>query len=223
MFISINTLWSSAVLVSLLGCSTPESTEKNTVENIPSLQPTTQEPNTTGTPEIPNSSANPTPSNTNTTDSTDLPDLKQGLSRTGCDNGPGKAGAASYFVGEIKIKDGVAKGYEDWVLFANQNWKQLNGADCIVHWTLQGSTVDTQACGSCNTGVSLTNTLDVTGSTCPEDMAKGETGKKIGYDIKLNDDGTAIVYFSRSGKKIGEGYHKDGTIRYVTDMSCRWF
>ena len=212
MFISIYTL----LTYSLLACSTTN----NTVENTPALQPTTQEP-TTNNPDTPTSSANPTPSNTNI--SSDLPDLKQGLSRTGCDNGPGKAGAASYFVGEIKIKDGVAKGYEDWVLFANQNWKQLDGADCVVHWTLQGSTVDTQACGSCNTGVSLTNTLDVTGSTCPEDMAKGETSKKIGYDIKLNDDGTAIVYFSRSGKKIGEGYHKDGTIRYVTDMSCRWF
>ncbi len=153
----------------------------------------------------------------------ELPNLKSGRNRSGCDNGPGVMGAASYFVGEIVLQEGSARGTEEWVLFANKKWAETNGKDCSVKWTLTGSKTSTQACGRCDFGVSLTNTMDITGSDCPKDMAKGETNQQIGYDIDLKDDGTVDVFFSRSGKRVGEGYHKDGTIRYVTDMSCRWF
>ena len=152
-----------------------------------------------------------------------LPNLKKGLSKEGCDNGPGVMGAASYFVGELKITDGMVRGEEEWILFANKKWAATNGGDCTVRWSLSGSKTGVSACGRCDFGVSLTNQLDITGSNCPEDLTKGETGQQIGYDIDLKDDGTVDVYFSRSGKRVGEGYHNNGTIRYVTDMSCRWF
>ena len=152
-----------------------------------------------------------------------LPDLKQGLSKSGCDNGPGGAGAASYFVGTLNISGESVSGEEDWILYANKKWQAVNGKDCTVHWTLRGTTSQPQACGSCTMGVRLTNSLDIVGSTCPEDMAKGETNKSIQYDLLLHDDGRLIVYFSRSGKKVGEGYHSNGKMTYATDMSCRWF
>ena len=158
-----------------------------------------------------------------TSDSVDLPDLTKGLSKSGCDNGPGGPGAASYFVGELKLSDTTVSGEEEWLLYANKKWKARSGKDCKVRWTLQGNKTSVQACGSCSFGVSLTNSMDLVGSTCPEEMAKNETGQSIRYDISLLDDGRAIVYFARSGKKVGEGYHKDGVVRYVTDMSCRWF
>ena len=161
--------------------------------------------------------------NTSEKSATELPDLKKGLSREGCDDGPGVMGASSYFVGELNITDSMVRGEEEWVLFANKKWAAHNGGDCTVRWSLSGSKTGTSACGRCDFGVSLTNQLDVTGSNCPEDLTKGETGQQIGYDIDLKDDGTVIVYFSRSGKRVGEGYHNNGTIRYVTDMSCRWF
>ena len=70
----------------------------------------------------------------------------------------------------------------------------------------------------------LSNQLDITGSNCPEDLTKGETGQQIGYDIDLKDDGTVdSLLFQIWQKRVGEGYHNNGTIRYVTDMSCRWF
>lgn len=158
------------------------------------------------------------------TPSTGLPDLTKGLSQKGCDNGPGVHGAVSYFAGELKIaSDGSVSGEEKWLLYANQKWKEKEGKDCQVRWSLSGSKGGKGACGMCDFGVSLTNSMDKTASTCPEDLAKNETGQHIGYDINLHDDGRVDVYFSRSGKKVGEGYHKDGTIRYVTDSSCRWF
>jgi len=154
----------------------------------------------------------------------DLPDLTKGLSTKGCDNGPGVHGAASYFVGELKIaSDGSVSGEEKWLLYANKKWKEKDGKDCQVRWGLSGSKSGKGACGMCDFGVSLTNAMDKTSSTCPEDLAKNETGQQIGYDIRLHDDGRADIYFSRSGKKVGEGYHKNGTIRYVTSHSCRWF
>jgi hypothetical protein len=198
----------------LVGCSSNADTAPTTTNTTPATDttPATPTPQTTPKPE------------TASTQKAELPDLKKGLSREGCDNGPGVMGAASYFVGEITITDdGDARGEEEWVLFANKKWAGHNGADCSVRSTLSGSKTTTRSCGRCDLGVSLTNQLDVTGSNCPEDLTKGETGQSIGYDINLKDDGTVEVFFAKSGKRVGEGYHKDGTIRYVTDMSCRWF
>ena len=64
-------------------------------------------PNPTATPEQPTTpSAAPAPSAdapSANAKSAALPNLKDGLSKEGCDNGPGVMGAASYFVGEITI------------------------------------------------------------------------------------------------------------------------
>ena len=152
-----------------------------------------------------------------------LPDLREGLSKSGCDNGPGGAGAASYFVGTLNISGSSVSGQEEWIMYANKKWKAVGGKDCVVRWTLNGNKSSPKACGSCTLGVALTNAIDLVDSTCPEDMAKNSTGKPINYDIRLHDDGRAEVYFARSGKKVGEGYHNNNTITYVTDMSCRWF
>ena len=75
-----------------------------------------------------------------------LPDLKKGLSKEGCDNGPGVMGAASYFVGELNITDSNVRGEEEWVLFANKKWAAHNGGDCTVRWSLTGSKTGTSAC-----------------------------------------------------------------------------
>ena len=181
------------------------------------------DPVPTVTTEPPTAAPTPTADSSVKKSSEGLPDLKRGLSKEGCDNGPGVMGAASYFVGELNITDDIVRGEEEWILFANKKWAATNGGDCTVRWSLSGSKTGVSACGRCDFGVSLTNQLDVTGSNCPEDLTKGETGQQIGYDIDLKDDGTADVYFSRSGKRVGEGYHNNDTIRYVTDMSCRWF
>ena len=153
----------------------------------------------------------------------ELPDLTANLAKTGCDNGPGGAGAASYFVGEIRLNGSNATGEERWLMYANSKWKTTGGQDCEVRWSMNGSKVPVSKCAFCTTGISLINELDRGGSTCPKDMAKTNTGESIKYDVHLRDDGTATVYFAGSGRRLGDGVHKDGVIRYVTDMSCRWF
>lgn len=194
-----------------LACTGPSMEEADTLNsnNVPNSEETTdKKPNGAGT----------------SSPSDDLPDLTEGLSPKGCDNGPGVHGAVSYFVGELKISsDGSVNGEEKWLLYANEKWKQKDGKDCQVRWGLSGSKGGKGACGTCDFGISVTNALDVTSSTCPEDLTKNETNQQIRYDVKLHKDGRADIYFSRSGKKLGEGYHKNGTIRYVTPSSCRWF
>jgi hypothetical protein len=154
----------------------------------------------------------------------ELPDMSQGLSREGCDNGPGGPGAASYFYDELRIsEDGTVTGTERWMFFANQKWKATEGKDCEVRWMLSGSAGKAKSCGSCDLGLQLVNNMDKVGSNCPENVAKGNTGEQIGYDIQRRPDGTATAYFSGSGKKFAEGYHKDGKLVLLSDMSCRWF
>ena len=127
-----------------------------------------------------------------------LPNVRKGLSGKGCDHGPGDNGAASYFYTELTLNGDNVSGIEEWILFANKKWKQNNGNDCVVRWRLEGSRVDTKACGSCDYGLEMTNTMDMTGSTCPNKMAKGSTGEPIQYDVKLNGDGTTKLYFANT-------------------------
>jgi hypothetical protein len=193
--------------------------------NIPDKEEhTAEEPQPNEINNTPEKTLEKTPGVTQKVSKEALPDLTKGLSKKGCDNGPGVHGAVSYFVGELKIDNsGSVSGSESWLFYANTKWKEKEGKDCEVKWGLRGDKGGTNACGTCDFGVSLINAMDVTSSTCPKDLAKNETGQQIQYDIKLHNDGRADIYFSKSGKKVGEGYHKDGTIRYVTPSSCRWF
>jgi hypothetical protein len=153
----------------------------------------------------------------------DTPDLLKGISKTGCDNGPGGAGAVSYFYDSLSIDDGVVSGSERWLMFANKQWKEKKGSDCEVVWSLKGKTRKPTRCAGCSMGITVTNDLDKGLSNCPEKMAKTNTGETINYDIMLNNDGSAVAYFSGSGKKFAEGYHKDGKVQLLSAMSCRWF
>ena len=53
----------------------------------------------------------------------ELPDLSANLTKTGCDNGPGGAGAASYFVGEIRLNGSNATGEENGSCMQTPNGK----------------------------------------------------------------------------------------------------
>ena len=53
-----------------------------------------------------------------------IPNLLQGISKKGCDNGPGGAGAVSYFYDELSIKDGVVSGSERWLMYAKKNGRK---------------------------------------------------------------------------------------------------
>jgi hypothetical protein len=159
-----------------------------------------------------------------------------GLERGKCDNGPGAAGADSYFVGKLAISDTEVKGTETWVLFANQKWKALEGADCELEWAIEGKKgTDVGMCVDCDFSLSLSATPQAASSSCPEELVLGRKAKhsdeRVGgeakpwtetYAVKVEGD-KAYVYFAESARKISTGTFTDGTLSYVTNHQCKWF
>jgi hypothetical protein len=155
-----------------------------------------------------------------------LPDLHAGVATGLCEEIRGSAipGADSYFFGELVVNGTAVSGTETWALTANSAWKAKGGGDCSIEWRLVGSRTHTAACAECDYGLALTSTPLLDKSDCVEDLKKREgRAGKINYDIKLQSDGTALVYFAGSGKLVGEGYHKDGALRFRSAHQCKWF
>lgn len=155
-----------------------------------------------------------------------LPDLHVGVATGLCEQirGTNIPGADSYFFGELLVNGTAVTGAERWELTANSAWKARGGDSCSIEWRLVGSRTHTSACGECDYGLVLNSTPLVDKSDCIEDLKKreGRPGK-IAYDVKLQSDGTALVYFAGSGKLVGEGYHKDGALVFRSAHQCKWF
>lgn len=153
-----------------------------------------------------------------------LPDLTAQLVTGACENGPGNEGADSHFTGTFQWNGDTVSGTERWLLHANSKWKQRGGSDCTITWYLSGSKVNTQACADCDFGLMLSAEPDIAGSDCPEGLVKADAKKmELRYDLKLQSDGTAFVYFAKSGRRLGQGYHTQGSANWVSQHQCKWF
>jgi hypothetical protein len=157
-----------------------------------------------------------------------LPDINDGLDRSGCDiqeaTGVAGPGATSYFYGEVWEEDGDWIGYERWILFANETWSDQGGYDCEETWTLEVVETGTGACGGCDIGLELTALLDASASDCPEDtVAASDHTFTETYALRLESNGDATWFFAASGNQLGEGYHHETAMNYLSPKSCRWF
>ena len=163
-----------------------------------------------------------------------LPDVGANLPHGQCANGPGNEGADSYFTGQFTVKGDTVTGYERWVLFTNPKWAAKGGKDCVLEWTITGTKAATGQCAGCDLAISFhaEPRLD---SNCPEELVLGrklENGKRVSgegapfnetYAIKRDASGAATVYWAKSGKRLGQGYHAGDTFNYVSDHQCKWF
>jgi hypothetical protein len=153
-----------------------------------------------------------------------LPDPFAGLLKGSCEDGPGNEGADSHFVGEFNISGSTVSGTETWVLFTNKKWKERGGVDCRITWHVTGAKVGPRACSDCDYGLMVSAEPDVDGSGCPEGLIKKEAKRQeLKYDIKAMADGTAFVYFAKSGKRLGQGYHSGDRLTYTSSHQCKWF
>lgn len=153
-----------------------------------------------------------------------LPDLTQGLTRGACEDGPGNEGADSHFMGSFRWSGETVAGEERWMLAANEKWKKRGGNDCSITWGLSGSKVDRGACAACDFGLMLTAIPDIEGSDCPEGLVKADARRQeLRYDVKLQDDGVAFLYFAGSGKRLGQGYHSGDQMVWLSQHQCKWF
>ncbi len=156
----------------------------------------------------------------------DLPDLTKEFESGQCEEIQGSAvpGADSYFHGRFDMRGDTINGNETWWLHANKAWTDREGNDCELRWQVMGTKVPTGACTDCDFGVKLSATPETGASKCPEMLLKREArASELTYDIKLAASGEAFVYFAKSGKLLGQGYHKDGVLVYRTQHQCKWF
>ena len=119
----------------------------------------------------------------------ELPDLLAGVIQGGCDDGPGKVGADSYFIGEIEIAGDQVTGTERWMLNANHHWKAAGGSSCSITWTLVGKVIPAGACADCDLAISVKATPDIAGSDCPEDLVLGKLvgAQRVGGEANAFD------------------------------------
>ncbi len=145
----------------------------------------------------------------------------------GCEEVSGVAtpGAASYFRGGyVRQPDGTWNGEEHWHLYANTAWRALGGEDCAVRWEMVATETSAGACATCTFGLEVSATLDVTSTTCPEALYEGDETFSTTYAIATRDDGTAGVYFARSGTLLTEtAVFDDGAMGFLTPRTCTWF
>jgi hypothetical protein len=222
------------------GASEPEAVAVNpeaTPEAEPGATPEAEPGATPGaTPGAAGGDPSPTLTNTVGGGGGALRDLAANLQKGLCSNGPGAEGADSYFVGKFQVQNNQVSGTETWVLYANPKWTAKGGLDCSVTWNITGSqSPGGGACGTCDSTLSFQAVADVHGSQCPEDLVLGRllpNGQRAGgeaqnfaqsYGIERRPDGPARVYFGRSGKLLGEGYHDSTGITYASSHSCKWF
>jgi hypothetical protein len=163
-----------------------------------------------------------------------LPDVESGMVDGMCANGPGAEGADSYFTGRFSVKDGVVSGTESWVLFANPKWEARGGKDCRLIWDVKGKVVKPRNCTNCDLGIEF-NAVPRLDSDCPEELVQGRklpTGQRVGgegvafdqmYSIQRSADGKVRVFFGKSGKLLGEGYHAGDEVSWLSAHSCKWF
>jgi hypothetical protein len=155
-----------------------------------------------------------------------LPDLKEGLDLSGCTDYEGTEipGAVSYFYGEYTDQgDGTWTGEEEWLLTANPRWIELGGGDCVITWVSTAVEGDAGSCGACDLGLSVSASIDMTRTTCPEDLYKGEENFEVGYGVVRQEGGGALWYYAASGSDLGTGAHVSGAAAFITDKACKWF
>lgn len=172
-----------------------------------------------------------------------LPDLSANLPHGKCESVVGNSnvtGADTYWVGEFTINGNSVTGFERWHIFANSKLQASShwgvGPSCVLEFKVTGSTQGTGSCSGCDLGIKIHAEPNLS-SNCPKELVFGRDdphggSKKVGghgapydvnYGIQRKPDGTAVVFFADSGKRLAQGYHKGSGVTYVTDHKCSWF
>jgi len=137
-------------------------------------------------------------------------------------------GAASYFYGELEpitTDDGPQwRGTEEWILFANDAWRETGVSDCVVTWILQAEEVDTGQCGACDVSLAVVATIDTANTSCPEGLWETSFNYSVQYDVRLDPNTeTSQWFFAESGAAMGVGSYAGVAMNYLTERSCVWF
>ena len=105
-----------------------------------------------------------------------------------------------------------------------QSVQQATGvSDCVVQWSMAATaTEDTGACAVCDFGLDVAASINVAGTTCPEELYEGDETWDTSYAVQLSG-GAATFYFASSGNSLGEGYGVESAANYITEQTCVYF
>ncbi len=169
---------------------------------------------------------------TDTDADADIADIRDEMVPTsaGCEELAGNLedGAKEYFWGEYEDGSGGWTGKEAIYYYANTTWISHGGADCMIVWDMTASEGDTDACGSCELGLSVSAVLNESETTCPEAMWQGDESFSEDYAVDLGDSGASSFRFAETNSEFGIGYWigADTTAtaaNYLSPSSCVWF
>jgi hypothetical protein len=137
-------------------------------------------------------------------------------------------GAASYFYGELEpvnTDDGPQwRGVEEWILFANEAWRDTGVSDCVVTWVLQAEEVDPGLCGACDVSLAVVGTVDTARTSCPDGLWEDSFNYSVQYDVRFDPTtDTSQWFFAESGSTMGSGSYAGVAMNYLTARSCVWF
>lgn len=146
--------------------------------------------------------------------------------KTEATTGPG---ADQSYTGTFTVgADGKVTGTERRLLFANQAWTDASsedghhGGDCVNVWNVEGEVIAPTGCKSCDLAIQFDADLDFAASTCPQRLEVDGSHFRSAYDVKKKPDGSVEVYFSNSGKKLGDGYWSGQSFNYLSPHRCVW-
>ena len=154
-----------------------------------------------------------------------LPNPMDDISFSDCEgyDGVDIPGAERFFYGQFEVDEaGNISGIEQILNYANSSWKALGEDDCISVYMVTGVVTTPVACTSCDIGISIEANLDTNQSTCPDALNEGFESFSTSYDISQSADGKSTWYFT-SGNPLGQGYHDDSGLNYLSAGSCVYF
>jgi hypothetical protein len=158
----------------------------------------------------------------------DLPDPRErAVYDDGCTDYDGipVAGATSYFYGQFVATgtDDVWEGEEQWILLANDAWREAGEDDCVITWNVTAQRTDEAGtCGDCTYGLSLSTNIDIARTSCPEGLYEGEESFSVVYGVRVSGE-TATFVYAQSGNPLGTGYATDGASNYLSEGACTYF
>jgi hypothetical protein len=134
-------------------------------------------------------------------------------------------GATSFFYGQFEAtaEPDVWQGEEQWLLFANDTWREYGEDDCAITWTAVATRSDAAGtCGDCSYGLTVSASIDLARTSCPEGLYAGEESFEVVYGVRVSGS-TATYVFAQSGTTVGTGHAEERGSNYLSQASCTWF
>ena len=134
-------------------------------------------------------------------------------------------GATSFFYGQFEATDDpdVWQGEEQWLLFANDTWREYGEDDCVVTWTAVAARSEAAGtCADCSYGLTVSAAIDLARTSCPEGLYEGVEAFEVVYGVRVA--GSAATYvFAQSGTVVGTGSAVESGSNYLSEGACTWF